>query len=55
MFRRAFSRSPDDTELARWTTMAQELAEPGGIMSSVDVWKQLAHTMFNAKEFIYVR
>jgi hypothetical protein len=55
MFRRAFSRSPDNAEQARWTAMAQELAEPGDIMSSVEVWKQLAHTMFNAKEFIYVR
>jgi len=24
-------------------------------MESLDVWKDLAHTMFNAKEFIYVQ
>jgi hypothetical protein len=66
MFRRSFSRSPDDTELVRWTKMAHDVAKlpdagspdsatPGDIMNSLDVWKELAHTMFNAKEFIYVR
>ena len=65
MFRRAFSRNPDETELARWTKMARNLvtmhegganrsSTPGDIMASLDVWKDLAHSMFNAKEFIYV-
>jgi hypothetical protein len=66
MFRCAFGRNPEAAELARWTTIAHELAEmhygaaihslaPGDIMKSLDVWKDLAHTMFNTKEFIYVR
>lgn len=65
MFRRAFSRNPNDAELARWTKTADDLATlhdspstrsptPGGIMNSLDVWKELAHTIFNSKEFIYV-
>jgi mono/diheme cytochrome c family protein len=65
MFRRAFSRNPDAQELTRWRKLARELAAmhygvstssaaSGDIMASLDVWKDLAHTMFNAKEFIYV-
>jgi hypothetical protein len=65
MFRRAFGRNPDAQELTRWTKLARELAAmhygvstssgaSGDIMASLDVWKDLAHTMFNAKEFIYV-
>jgi len=66
MFRCAFGRNPEAAELTSWTTMAHELAgmhygaatpslAPGDIMKSLDVWKDLAHTMFNVKEFIYVR
>jgi hypothetical protein len=66
MFRRAFSRNPDKVELARWNKVVHDLAAlsdrssthsmpASGIMKSLDVWKQVAHTMFNAKEFIYVR
>ena len=66
MFRRAFGRNPQASELARWTALANELAavhygpsvdraNPKEIMESLDVWKDLAHTMFNAKEFIYVQ
>ena len=66
MFRSAFSRNPDDAELERWTKLAQDFAarKPdasahsptrGDPMKSLDVWKDIAHTMFNAKEFIYVR
>ena len=65
MFRRAFSRNPDADELARWTSMAQRLAimhedvaarrgGPDDLMQSLVVWKDMAHSMFNAKEFIYV-
>jgi len=66
MFRRAFSRKPDDAELERWTKIARDFAArqqdtsshspiQGDLMKSLDVWKNIAHTMFNAKEFIYVR
>lgn len=63
MFRRAFTRNPDATELARWTKMANDFlaAQNEGsnhpaadIMADLPVWKDLAHSMFNAKEFIYV-
>ena len=63
MFRRAFGRDPNAAELARWTEIANDFARmhegesnpPDAPMKSLDVWKDVAHTMFNAKEFIYVR
>ena len=66
MTRFALVTVSEAAELTSWTTMAHELAEmhygaaihsltPGDIMKSLDVWKDLAHTMFNVKEFIYVR
>jgi hypothetical protein len=63
MFRRAFGRDPNAAELARWSEIANDLARmhegesnsPDAPMKSLDVWKDVAHTMFNAKEFIYVR
>ena len=57
MFRRAFSRNPEDAELARWTKMAASFAPAdsgGDIMNRLEVWKVVAHCVFNAKEFIYV-
>ncbi|MBM3801777.1 MAG: DUF1553 domain-containing protein [Acidimicrobiia bacterium] len=67
MFRRAFGRDPEASELVRWTgivtgftqlhegDLGRKLGEPSSFMKSLDVWKDVAHTMFNAKEFIYVR
>ena len=66
MFKRAFSRDPEEQELARWvdaiediTGLYQDVPElrppPGGMMESLPVWKDIAHAMFNAKEFFYVR
>ena len=66
MFQQAFSRRPGTEDLVRWTHAVNDLAQlhasdPGlrpdssGIMKSVAVWKDTAHAMFNAKEFIYVR
>jgi hypothetical protein len=67
MFRHAFGREPETAEMVRWSRIASDLAKlhegeavqaPGAVpsfMKSLDVWKDVAHTMFNAKEFIYVR
>lgn len=66
MFERAFSRKPEGQELARWvqaikdiTGFYQDVPErrppPGGMMESLPVWKDIAHAMFNTKEFFYVR
>ncbi len=64
MFRRAFARPPDPADLARWSRAARDFAGlyqdvPGAaapdMMKWLAVWKDVAHAMFNAKEFLYVR
>jgi mono/diheme cytochrome c family protein len=60
MFRSALGRLPDDAERARFVSLASETAslrhvEPGKLLDSRDVWKDVAHAIFNLKEFVYVR
>jgi len=65
MFRAAFSRDPSQKELVRWNKAIAELAHlydrnpgnapHGGMMNSLEVWKDVAHAIFNTKEFLYVR
>ncbi len=66
MFRRAFSRDPEEHELARWANAVKDITglyhdipdaklPPEGMMPALAVWKDVAHAMFNAKEFLYVR
>jgi len=60
MFRTALGRLPDEAERARFLSMASETAslrhlESGKLMESREVWKDVAHAIFNLKEFIYVR
>ena len=66
MFRRAFSREPEEPELTRWVDAVEDISglyhdlpdtvlPPGGMMMALPVWKDVAHAMFNAKEFLYVR
>ncbi len=64
MFQRAFGRKPTGADLERWTKAARDFAGlyqdlPGAprtdMMKSLAVWKEMAHTIFNSKEFLYVR
>jgi hypothetical protein len=60
MFRAALGRSPDEVERVRFSGLAKELASlhkaaPDRILSSRDVWKDMAHAIFNLKEFLYLR
>jgi len=60
MFRTALGRMPDDAERARFTSLANEVASlhkvpPEKLMDSQAVWKDVAHALFNLKEFVYVR
>jgi cytochrome c553 len=60
MFRRALGRFPTAAEVTRWSATVTELAGDHGVpadavLSSPAVWKDVAHTLFNTKEFIYVR
>jgi hypothetical protein len=60
MFRAALGRPPDEAERARFANLASVLAglhnaAPDHILESREVWKDVAHAMFNLKEFIYLR
>lgn len=60
MFRTALGRLPDDAERARFTSLANEVASlhkvaSEKLMDSQVVWKDVAHAIFNLKEFVYVR
>ncbi|PYV12848.1 MAG: hypothetical protein DMG07_16130, partial [Acidobacteria bacterium] len=60
MFHAALARPPSGAELARWRSLAGRLAAehrvaPAGLLASLVVWKDVAHTLFNVKEFLYIR
>ena len=65
MFLVAFGREPAPRELARWHKAVDDIAglyqdvpekrPSADVMNSLPVWKDVAHAMFNAKEFLYVR
>ncbi len=60
MFTTAFARPPQPDETARLLKLAQRSAaihrvEAGTLLSSQPVWQDVAHAIFNLKEFIYVQ
>ncbi len=60
MFHEALGRSPEDDEQARFRGLVYELASlqrvpRDQILTSHEVWKDVAHAIFNLKEFIYLR
>ena len=60
MFRAALGRPPDEAERARFSGLAKELASlhkasPDQILANREVWTDMAHTIFNLKEFLYLR
>jgi hypothetical protein len=60
MFAIALGRMPTADETSRWTNAAADLAQlhnvaPESLLTSVPVWKDVAHALFNTKEFIYIR
>lgn len=56
MFRRALSRPASPAEKQRFRGLAAELAtlHKASILTSEAVWKDVAHAVFNLKEFLYV-
>ncbi len=59
MFRQLLGRSPDEPERERFTGLTSEIASlhkvaADKVMTSQTVWKDVAHAMFNLKEFVYV-
>jgi hypothetical protein len=59
MFQTALGRLPAVEERERFERAARKLAElhqvpEGDLLKSLPVWKDLAHAVFNLKEFIYI-
>jgi hypothetical protein len=60
MFHTALGRQPTAQELDRWSAAVVEFAALRGLeidqcLESVPVWSDVAHVIFNLKEFMYVR
>lgn len=55
MFVRALGRRPTAPELVRWASLLRELSTTSDPMTDETAWAQLAHTLFNTKEFLYYR
>lgn len=58
MFLAAYGRSPDASEVSRWMALIRDLGntrEQAELLDNPEVWRHVAHAMFNTKEFIYYR
>jgi hypothetical protein len=57
MFLRAYGRLPDATDRAQVAAFLDQQATryPGATAEDARVWADLAHVIFNSKEFIFVR
>jgi hypothetical protein len=60
MFSAAFARPPQPAETARFVAFAEESAklrevDAAAFMDCPPVWRDVAHAIFNLKEFIYVQ
>jgi hypothetical protein len=60
MFLDALGRPPSADELARWRSLVSKLGAEHSIalpdiLASTTVWKDVAHTFFNTKEFLYLK
>jgi hypothetical protein len=60
LFFAALGRRPSASERERFRGLAAELASLYGVpreelLNNLTVWKDLAHTVFNSKEFIYIQ
>jgi hypothetical protein len=59
MFMEALGRPPSDTEMQRFTHAAINFAvhhkvEEKNLLNEPVVWREMAHTLFNLKEFITI-
>ena len=59
MFLKALTRAPTDEELARVTEYVRAVAtdhetSPDLVMYGAQVWQDVAHSLFNLKEFIFI-
>ena len=59
MFQASLGRSPDAAEMSRFEQTVQELSElyqvpAEKVMASQEIWKDIAHALFNLNEMIYI-
>jgi hypothetical protein len=60
IFRAAYGRPPLDHESNRWREAFDQIAalarlDPDTALDEPTAWKEMAHSIFNTKEFIYIR
>jgi hypothetical protein len=57
MFIAAFARTPTEAEIQRWSLAARDFQTSGApdLMKDEAAWSQIAHAVFNVKEFLYYR
>ena len=57
MFLAALGRMPDARELQQWQDLLKDFADPAvkNVLQDANAWKNVAHTFFNTKEFMYYR
>ncbi len=55
MFVRALGREPANAELKRWTNAVTSFSQSDDVLHDKSAWAELAHAMFNTKEFIYYK
>jgi len=55
MFAMAFSRPPQDSELAACRSYLADLAQAHGATQERLIWRDFGQSLFNLKEFIYLR
>jgi hypothetical protein len=55
MFVAALGRTPREAERHGWLQLLQQVATSTDVMADESAWTQLAHTFFNAQEFIHYR
>jgi hypothetical protein len=54
MYEQAFTRLPTDSELSNCRGFLEERARTGDAKAGPAAWAELAHVLFNVKEFIFV-
>lgn len=55
LFIQALGRTPRSIELRRWTNAVSSFSKSNELMTDKPAWAELAHLLFNTKEFIYYR
>jgi hypothetical protein len=55
MFLHALARPASDHEVERWTLAVSDFAQSDELITDKTAWAELAHALFNTKEFIYYR